>query len=197
MPDTKTLQYYNQNASAYARSTSGRSMQVPIDRFTALLSPAAAIVDIGCGGGRDLLVFHQRGFNAVGLDVSEGLANIAAEFSGCPVVVADMKNMPFASGSFDAVWAAASLLHVLRADVPTALAEIRRVLKPSAYFFSSVKRGEGELRDTDGRLFTYFAPAEWFAIQEQCGFSIVESAGPTDGVGTFGHQWFNSISRRV
>lgn len=195
MSDLKTLQYYNQNASEYAELTSRRSMESAIDRFSAFLPTAGSIVDIGCGGGRDLKVFYKRGFNAVGLDVSVGLGQIAAGFSGCPVVIADVRNMPFASGSFNAAWAAASLLHLLRDDIPAALTEIRRVLRPNAYFFSSIKVGEGEQRDPEGRLFTYYAPEEWNDAQKQCGFRLVESTGSTNGPDEFGHQWFNSISK--
>ncbi|TIN22890.1 class I SAM-dependent methyltransferase [Mesorhizobium sp.] len=197
MTDTQTTQYYSRNASRYAVDTAKRSMAAAIDRFSALLRPGASVVDIGCGAGRDLKAFRQRGFNVVGLDVSAELASIAAEYSGCPVVIADMREMPFASASFDAAWAAASLLHVFHGHIPAALAEIGRVLKPGGHFFSSVKQGEGQRREADGRLFTYFAPAEWIAVQERSGFSITESTGTGHDPETPGNQWFNSIAKRA
>ncbi|MER9519371.1 class I SAM-dependent methyltransferase [Mesorhizobium sp. M0614] len=195
--DAQTLQFYRRNAASYAAETSERSMAAAIERFSAVLRSKASVIDIGCGGGRDLRVLRQQGFNAVGLDASAELGAIATEFSGCPVVIADMRVMPFAAASFEAAWAAASLLHVDPEDVPTALEEIRRVLTPSGHFFSSIKQGAGQRREADGRLFTYFSPAEWSAMLEASGFLIVDGASTAADPQTSGNRWFNTIAKRA
>lgn len=197
MNDTQTLQYYSQNASSYAADTSKRSMAAAIDWFSSFLQSDANVIDIGCGGGRDLRAFRRQGFNAVGLDVSAELAAIAAEFSGCPVVIADMRAMPFASGCFDAVWAAASLLHIDHEDIPAALAEIRRVLKPGAYFFSSVKQGDGQRREADGRLFSYFRRDEWSEFQARVGLSVFDHSTDDNDAESPDRSWVSTIARRI
>ena len=50
--DEATLRFYGENASAYAEREI-TSRRVRLGRFLALLSPAAAILELGCGGGFD------------------------------------------------------------------------------------------------------------------------------------------------
>ena len=119
------------------------------------------ILDLGCGGGRDLASFSQRAFNAVGLDAALELARIARTTSGCPVIVGDILRLPFKDKSFDAVWASASLLHLHRDDIDIALGLIKSALVGGGLFFSSLKMGTGETRTDDSQFFTYFMPRDW------------------------------------
>jgi SAM-dependent methyltransferase len=197
MADPETVQYYDHNAAKYADVTSRRSMKRAIERFSGLLSSGAGILDVGCGGGRDLKVFQSLRFNAIGLDVSAELAGMAARFSGRPVVVADMTAMPFAPATFDAVWASASLLHLDHDGLLAALAEIRLVLKSGGLFFSSVKQGVGQKREQDGRYFNYFRPNEWRSVQDRCGLSVIDESADEDRHGERNDRWIRSIARRV
>jgi ubiquinone/menaquinone biosynthesis C-methylase UbiE len=88
------------------------------------------VLDVGCGPGT---VTRQlaRGFDidAVGIDSSPKMIEVARDEAGAHAVfqVAPAEELPFESASFDGVvmrW----VVHHL--DRPTALAEIRRVLKP-------------------------------------------------------------------
>ncbi|MGO6906930.1 class I SAM-dependent methyltransferase, partial [Rhizobium ruizarguesonis] len=105
MFDQKTIRFYEKEASRYAAATAVHSMNEQMDRLTKFLPSKALILDLGCGGGRDLANFSRRGFNAIGLDAASELAKIAGMISGCPVVVGDLLQLPFAEGTFDAVWA--------------------------------------------------------------------------------------------
>jgi SAM-dependent methyltransferase len=48
---------------------------------------------------------------------------------------------------YDAIWASASLLHVLRSSLPQILALIFKALKPGGLHFASYKGGDAEGRD--------------------------------------------------
>jgi SAM-dependent methyltransferase len=92
-----------------------------------------ALVDIGCGNGTYLarIRAHRPDLTAVGLDVSAGiLADVPA-----PIVLGEAAALPFAGGSATAVLAMHMLYHV--ADIPSALAEVVRVLRPDGVFIAS------------------------------------------------------------
>lgn len=192
MLDQKTVQYYEREATRYAAATARHSMNEQITRFTGLLPSGAWILDLGCGGGRDLASFSRQAFNAVGLDAALELARIARTTSGCPVIVGDMLRLPFKDKSFDAVWASASLLHLRRDDAQIVLDLIKRTLVGGGLFFSSLKMGKGENRTDDGRFFTYFMRAEWEERLAHAGFELIESRCDPAGAGD---RWMNTIAR--
>jgi SAM-dependent methyltransferase len=59
------------------------------------------LLDLGCGTGRHLRALHEQGVRGIGLDYSWPLLRRARE-SGCTdsLVRADMRRLPFRSGSF-------------------------------------------------------------------------------------------------
>lgn len=197
--DESTKRFYETRAADYAESTLRLSMDESIEPFAARLVAGDRLIDLGCGAGRDLKAFADRGFVPIGLDVSFGLAKIAGEYSAQPVVVGDLRQLPFASNSFSAGWASASLLHLNRDDVGLALGEIRRVLKPGGLLFSSVKHGRGERADAQGRWFCYYEPVEWQRLLESFGFSPLALHESVQLVGTVttqeSSQWVSSTSR--
>ena len=92
------------------------------------------LLDVGTGTGAVLAALARRGdrpCHATGVDASEAmLARVGPLPRGWALVRADIKALPFASGSFD-VAIVSYLLHVL--DAPAripALREIARVLRP-------------------------------------------------------------------
>lgn len=168
-----TRAFYQRHAAAYAAATLNAPMDRFIKRFAQELPPGGKIADLGCGGGRDLRLLRDCGFDAIGLDLAEALAIIARQYSGASVVVGDLRSLPFAANVFDGVWVSASLLHLGRQDTTVALAEIFRSMRAGAIFFGSVKSGTGEARDADGRWFTYYDEQEWTTLIRKAGFKDV------------------------
>lgn len=169
-----TIDFYDRNAGDYARTTRSISLSAEIQEFCTLLRLGATVLDVGCGGGRDLLALRRSGMEPIGLELSAKLAKIARNYSDCPVIIADMRCPPFADASFDAVWAAASLLHLEREQVLPTLRQLRRLLKGGGAFFASMKVGTATERSADGRLFSYFMPDEWLALLTSAGFTEVQ-----------------------
>jgi SAM-dependent methyltransferase len=65
--------------------------------------PIASVLDLGCGAGRHSRALCERWWT-VGLDLSAALLRIARrEMRNDPYVRADMRELPFAPGSFDLV----------------------------------------------------------------------------------------------
>lgn len=177
--DARTLAFYAEEAPVYAASgPSGVSCH--LDRFLDRLSAGAEILELGCGGGRDAAHMIARGF---AVDPTDGVAEIAAQAEariGRPVRVMRFGELD-AAGRYDAVWAAASLLHVPRRDLPDVIARIHRALKPGGLHFASYKGGGSEGRDRFGRYFNYLTRAQLESLYREAAmwdlFDISEGAG--------------------
>src|SRR5262249_7730275 len=98
------------------------------------------VLDFGCGWGGETLWLAQRVRSATGGDVEASSveeASRALSASGvrnCRFVHSPNGQLPFADGSFDAVFSTNTMEHVM--DLKRAFAEILRVLKPGAPFVS-------------------------------------------------------------
>lgn len=197
--DRSTSRYYEIRAAEYAEASLRQSMEDALAPFAKRLSHGDTVIDLGCGAGRDLKSLCDRGLRPVGLDASLPLAKLAHDHSGCPIVVGDLRALPFATSIAEAGWASASLLHMSKEDAVVALKEIHRVIKPGGLLFSSVKRGEGCSVDDEGRWFSYYEPDEWRSLLEVAGFSVIESAITKQNVGTLSDgksvSWISCVGR--
>lgn len=98
------------------------------------VSPGARILDAPCGFGRHAIPLAEAGFDVVGLDFSEPLLAEARRRmgrAGPELVHGDLRALPFAEASFDAVLCLYNSLgyHGEEGDLQT-LRELRRVLHP-------------------------------------------------------------------
>jgi len=162
------------------------------EAFCALLPAGSRILDVGCGSGRDAVQFTERGFNAVGIDLSLGMLLEAARRAPGEYVQADMAALPFCRRSFGAAWMNASLLHLARSAAPVVLAGMQALLKPGGVLYLSLKQGEGEIwEQREGqRFFTFYQVEEVIQLLEQAGFSLLKTwAEPAKAV-----TWLNSFS---
>jgi SAM-dependent methyltransferase len=89
------------------------------------------LLDVGCGTGAHTAAFAQRGWDVVGVDISEDLLERARE-RGVDVVRADAAALPFADTSFDAV--VSMWTHTDVDDFGAVVREIRRVLRADGVF---------------------------------------------------------------
>src|SRR3954453_17328027 len=141
-----TLAHYDRLAKTFWESTRDHDVT---QNCAALLDaiegdPPHSILDLGCGPGRDLRYFRSRGHEAVGLDGSEQFVAMARAHSGCEVLYQDLLTMRLPEGSFEGIFANASLFHVPSQELPRVLLELFRTLKPRGVLFSSNPRGKNE-----------------------------------------------------
>jgi cyclopropane fatty-acyl-phospholipid synthase-like methyltransferase len=122
-------------------ATDPSSIEVATDRFTDLLverlavGPGDRVLDVGCGLGKPALrLAGATGAEVVGVSIAAHQveeATTAAAAAGLTGRVTfrhgDAQALPDPDGSYDAVLAFESIMHM---DRPTVLAEIARVLKP-------------------------------------------------------------------
>lgn len=110
------------------------------------------VLDLGCGQGRHLAAFRERGLDSTGLDLSRALLRRARETTGgrVPLVEADMRAVPMADGSFDAVTSFFTSFgyFATRSEDRRVLREVRRVLRPGGGYlldFLNADRVRAEL----------------------------------------------------
>jgi SAM-dependent methyltransferase len=89
------------------------------------------LVDVGCGTGAHTTAFADRGWETVGVDISEDQLKLARE-RGLEVVQADAAALPFDDASFDA--AVSMWTHTDVEDFSSLLREVVRVLRPRTPF---------------------------------------------------------------
>jgi SAM-dependent methyltransferase len=156
--DDATLQFYRQNAEAYAkREITSRHQR--LTKFLALLPKDAAILELGCGAGGDSAEMLARGYDVTPTDGSPEMAEVASRRLGRPVGTLLFGDLD-AVEAYDGIWANACLLHVPRDQLANVLALIHRALKPGGAFYASYKAGDGDGRDTLDRYYNY-PTEEW------------------------------------
>lgn len=82
---TKTIEYYNENAKAFTAGTLSVEFQAMQNAFTNKLLKGAAILDFGCGSGRDVKSFLEKGFQVEATDGSKELCRLASAYAGISV----------------------------------------------------------------------------------------------------------------
>ncbi|KAA6459199.1 methyltransferase domain-containing protein [Acidobacteria bacterium AB60] len=93
------------------------------------------ILDLGCGDGQLTVRLAGMGALVTGVDASADMV-AAARGRGVAAEHAPAENLPFAAGSFDAVFSNA-VLHWVRGQ-DQMMAEVRRVLRPGGRFVAEM-----------------------------------------------------------
>jgi ubiquinone/menaquinone biosynthesis C-methylase UbiE len=105
------------------------------------------VADVGCGNGFDLrqLVSGGRCRHAFGLDLSGGMLRSLEELAGrsewLTLIQADAQRLPLRDGVVDVALAMHILYHV--PDVPAAVAELRRIVRPGGTLLASTNSDGG------------------------------------------------------
>jgi len=193
-----TLAHYNQRAQDFWEGTRGHDVA---QNIAALLrhidgEPPYAILDVGCGPGRDLKVFAELGHQAVGLDGAQRFAQMAREYSGCEVWQQDLLALALPPARFDGVFANAVLFHVPSQELPRVLSELRATLKPGGVLFSSNPRGHNEEGWNRGRYGAYHDLESWRGYMTRAGFAELEHYFRPPGLPRSQQPWLATVWRR-
>jgi SAM-dependent methyltransferase len=117
------------------------------------LRAGSTVVDVGCGSGRDILWFQDRGFRVIGVERSSGLAGLARRNTACRIIEADFESYDFTKISADAVVLIGALVHLPHAEFPAVLESVCRALNDPGTLLITMKEGSGSVTDQDGRQF--------------------------------------------
>ena len=194
-----TLEHYNQRAESFWEGTRDHDVSQNIAALLRHLEgdPPFAILDLGCGPGRDLARFRELGHAPVGLEGATRLAAMAREHGGCEVWEQDFLALDLPAERFDGVFANASLFHVPRADLPRVLLELRATLKPRGVLFSSTPRGDNHEGWNGGRYGAWHDLESWRGFVTAAGFTELEHYYRPPGLPRDQQPWLASVWRKV
>ncbi|MDC8757447.1 class I SAM-dependent methyltransferase [Janthinobacterium fluminis] len=194
----RTLDYYERHAEQFFEGTRSHDVSQNIDALLAAIEAAApyAILDLGCGPGRDLKTFAALGHTAVGVDGSARFVDMARAHSGCTVWRQDFVNLDLPVAQFDGVFANAALFHLPSAALPQVLARLYACLKPGGALFSSNPRGANEEGWNGARYGSYYDYATWERFMTAAGFVALGHYYRPPGLPREQQPWLASLWRK-
>lgn len=180
-PTSLTINTYNQIAPDFAQKISQQNLP-EIEKFTQLTPPNSKVLDVGCGACHEAATLTKKGYQVTGIDLSENLLKQASSLH--PEIITqimDMRKLDFPDKSFNAIWAHASILHLIKTDIPSTFTQFHRVLKSKGILYILVKEGQGQVVVNDSRsngqprFFSFFQSKELNDFLTQAGFKILET----------------------
>ena len=194
----RTLAYYQRQAEAFWEGTRHHDVEQNIDALLRHIQarPPFVLLEFGCGPGRDLRTFAQRGHHPVGLEGAAALAEMARANSGCEVWQQDFLQLDLPDEHFDGVFANASLFHVPRQELPRILRQLHAALKPGGVLFSSNPRGDNSESISGERYGAYYDLDAWRAYLAVAGFTELEHYYRPAGLPREQQPWLASVWRR-
>ena len=126
---------YDTVATQYQRRFAAELHHKPFDRawldaFAADGPAAARLIEVGCGDGHVTAYLAERGARIAGVDLSPVMAALARRtYPALLFAAADMRSLPLASASIDAIVAFYSIVNLAADDCADAFAEFARVLR--------------------------------------------------------------------
>ena len=138
---------YDRVAAEYAARLGGELASKPLDRalLTAFAEQTPAlgpIADIGCGPGQVARYLHDLGAVVEGIDLSPVMVAEARRFH--PEIAfreGSLLDLPVEDATLGGIVAFYSLIHLTAAEVPRAVAEFARVLRPGGLVLAAFHLG--------------------------------------------------------
>ena len=196
---TRTLDHYNQRAEDFREGTRDHDVSQNVAALLRHIEGPApyAILDFGCGPGRDLKTFAALGHLAIGLDGAQAFVDMARGDSGCTVWQQDFLDLDLPGERFDGVFANASLFHVPNQELPRVLRQLHAALKPRGVLFCSNPRGDNEEGWNGGRYASYHDLAGWRGLMAGSGYREIEHYFRPAGVPCSQQSWLASVWRKT
>ncbi len=194
----RTLEHYSQRAEAFWEGTRGHDVRQNISALLDAIegTPPFAILDFGCGPGRDLKAFADLGHAPVGLEGAAPFADMARAYSGCDVWHQDFLALDLPAARFDGIFANAALFHVPAQELPRVLGELRAALKPRGVLFSSNPRGNDDEGWHQGRYGVYHSLEAWRGYLREAGFAEIAHYYRPEGLPRDQQPWLASVWRK-
>ena len=191
---------YNQSAGSLSQhydEIGSRDGDIDL-AFTLAGNPTnAAVLELGCGNGRDAREIIRRTPNYLGVDSSEKMIEIAkSKVPKGTFITADVLNYEFL-GPYDIVFAFALLRHISLVELPAFLKQVGESLKPGGVLYISSPHSDSyhhvSLNDRYGtREMHYYNPA---IIQKYCPASLKKAQEIYDAVN--GVEWFELALKKI
>ena len=182
MSDPETLSVYATRAAEYDSLVQSDGPTADMQRFMDNVTPGGRVLDIGCGPGAAAGYMAAAGFQAEAWDPVPEMLAMAAARPGVAARQAGYGDLT-AEAAYDGIWANFSMLHTPLADWPAQFAAVHRALVPGGLFHFGTKLGQGEHRDSIGRLYSYMDAEPLKSLLAETGFTLAfERTGEEAGL---------------
>ncbi len=159
--DQKTLDAYREKAYEYSQDWLAQPQ--PTDMYKLLkhfFKAEGETADIGCGNGRDSNWMVENGYRVTGYDSSADLLKLALQLY--PKLEFHLAVLPLLNeirNQFDNILCETVIMHLPKVQIPSAIQNLKRILKKNGILYLSWRVTEGEdRRHQDGRLYSSFKP---------------------------------------
>jgi len=170
----------------------GINLPQPIFVPQFLASGSGEALDVGAGSGRSTvgLLLARRGVRVTAIDIYSGYygiddntperlmanARIAGVADRARVEVGDARAMPLPSSTYDGVISSYAIDHIQRDDIPKALSEVARVLKPRGEFLLMLVNVDLWARLLAPPMAHHPGadPQRWRTLLQSAGFEVLE-----------------------
>lgn len=113
------------------------------------LGGRSQVLELGCGAGIPCTQRLAERHDVFGVDLSSAQLDLARRnVPGARFVKADMTSLEFEPGTFDAVAAFYSILHVPRAEQPALFRTVASWLRPGGMFLAALGSGTDDVHTT-------------------------------------------------
>jgi ubiquinone/menaquinone biosynthesis C-methylase UbiE len=152
-----------------------------VSQLVERLPPGAQVLELGCGAGVPVAEALAERYFLTGVDISRAqLERARVNVSGARFIQADMSEIGFASGTFDAVVALYSIIHVPRDEQARLLTRMREWIKPGGYLLINTGTVDDPGTVEEDWLgapmfFSSFDPATNKRLIDEAGFDLLDA----------------------
>ena len=193
---TPTLNYYNNNAIDFVANTRDVDFSTTQKEFIKYMPQGAAILDFGCGSGRDTKYFVDQGFLVDAIDGSSELCKLATEYTGIEVTCMQFQDIEVLN-RYNGIWACSSILHLPIDELRIVFIKLAAALKRDGIVYTSFKYGDFE-GYRDDRYFIDMTEEKFINLLDEIQVFDMEKIWITSDVrpGRDDEKWLNVIVRK-
>lgn len=203
----QNMDFYEKNAKDYADQVEWNKEIVKeiykynIKSFCLFCEKGSHILLAGCGTGRDLSIFQEKGYKCLGVDVSKGMLREAKRrVPDGNFKKLDIRNFDKLKQKFEAIYCESALTHISKKETEKVLKVFYLLLKSRGIIYVGVKIGKTEVIKKelfgDERFFSIYEKAEFEDVIKNAGFEVLWKKESKHTLPGF-PRWLSLIGKKI